>query len=322
MLTNSPVHAKAPASSAVLGKSGLVHGYINYPVGTRNVRQLARVWREIRRFRPQVLIYLAGARGGGAIKRDALFFKACGIPRIVGLPLGDRAEHLYSSELDIWERESTRLVRAIRELGECDTDDLRNWDLRLTEPEKRAAEAALAPAAGKRLLVCGPGTKMQAKDWGDENWRRLLTRLSAALPDHALALVGAKEDSQVSDYAAGGWRGPIMNLCGKLTPRETAAALRNAVLFLGPDSGPMHLAAAAGVPCAIAFAARTMPGIWYPAGRGNRVVYHRVDCMGCNIETCIEQKKKCLTSITVDEMLAAALEALSYGRKGQASQPI
>ena len=67
---------------------------------------------------------------------------------------------------------------------------------------------------------------------------------------------------------------------------------------------------------------RTMPGIWYPAAQGNRVVYHRVDCMGCNFETCVEQKKKCLTSITVNEMLAAALKALSYGRKGQASQPV
>jgi ADP-heptose:LPS heptosyltransferase len=322
MLTNLPVHAKAPALSAVLGDSGLVHEYINYPVGTRSVRQLARVWREIRGFRPQVLIYLAKARGGGAIKRDTLFFKACGIPRIVGLPLGDLAEPLYLPEFDVWERESARLLRTIRELGECDIDDLRNWDLRLTESEKRAADAALTPASGKRLLVCGPGTKMQAKDWGDENWRQLLTKLSAALPDYALALVGAKEDAQVSDYAAGEWRGPVMNLCGQLTPRETAAALRNAVLFLGPDSGPMHLAAVAGVPCAIAFAARTMPGIWYPAGKGNRVVYHRVNCMGCSIETCIEQKKKCLTSITVDEMLAAALEALSYGRKGQASQPV
>jgi ADP-heptose:LPS heptosyltransferase len=315
MLTNLPVHAKAPASSAVLGDSGLVHEYISYPVGTRSVGQLAKVWRETRRFRPQVLIYLAKERGGGAIKRDALFFKACGIPRIIGLPLGDLAEPLYLPELDIWERESARLVRAIRELGECDVDDLRNWDLRLTEQEKRTADAALAPAAGKRLLVCGPGTKMQAKDWGDENWRQLLTRLSAVLPDHALALVGAKEDSHVSDYAAGEWRGPVMNLCGQLTPRETAAALRNAVLFLGPDSGPMHMAAAAGIPCAIAFASRTMPGTWFPVGQGHRVVYHRVDCSGCNIPTCIEQKKKCLTSITVDEMLTAALEAWRYGMK-------
>ena len=44
MLTNFPVHAKAPAASAIIGESGLVHGYISYPVGTRNVLELTRLW--------------------------------------------------------------------------------------------------------------------------------------------------------------------------------------------------------------------------------------------------------------------------------------
>lgn len=105
------------------------------------------------------------------------------------------------------------------------------------------------------------------------------------------------------------WTGKVINLCGELAPRETAAVLRKAELFLGSDSGPMHLAAAAGVPCVIAFAARTRPGIWFPHGAANRVLYRNVDCAGCNLETCIEQKKKCLTSITVDDMLAASIEA-------------
>ena len=145
----------------------------------------------------------------------------------------------------------------------------------------------------------------------------MLARLSAALPGAALALVGAKEDAPVAEYAASGWQGTVLNLCGQLTPRETAAALSDAELFLGPDSGPMHLAAAMGVPCAIAFAARTKPGIWFPAGDRNRIVYHQTDCAGCNLETCIEQNRKCLTSISVDEMLAAALGAWSDGRKDQ-----
>lgn len=322
MLTNFPVHAKSPASAAVLGDSKLIDGYISYPVATRNYRQLARLWWEIRRFRPQVLVYLAASRGGRTLKRDILFFKLCGIRRIIGLPLDNLAKPLHSPSLGMWERESARLLRTLVELGECDIDDQRNWDLHLTTAEMNAADVALKPIAGKPLVVCGPGTKMQAKDWGEENWRQLLAQLSVALPDHGLALVGAKEDTDISDYAAHEWRGPAVNLCGCLTPRETAAALRNAVLFLGPDSGPMHLAAAVGVPCAIAFAARTAPGIWYPIGQGNRVVYHQVDCMGCNLETCTLQKKKCLTSITVDEMLAAALEAWNCGRKDRASQPV
>ena len=59
MLTNIPVHAKAPAASAIIGESGLVDGYMNYPVGTRSARTLTQLWWQIRRFRPQVLVYLA-----------------------------------------------------------------------------------------------------------------------------------------------------------------------------------------------------------------------------------------------------------------------
>lgn len=322
MLTNAPVHAKAPAASAVLDGTGLVDGYIRYPVGLRNVISLARLWWKIRRFRPQVLVYLAKSRGERTVRRDVWFFRLCGISRIIGLPLGDLAQPLYLPERGLWERESARLVRAIRELGECAAEASREWDLRLSETEKEAARRAMAATAGKPFVVCGPGTKMQAKDWGEENWRQLLEKLNAALPNHALALVGAKEDTQVSDRASRGWQGTVVNLCGLLTPRETAAAMQGAELFLGPDSGPMHLAATMGVPCAIAFAARTRPGIWFPAGQGNRIVYHDVDCAGCNLETCMEQKRRCLTSITVDEMLAAALEAWRYGRKERTPQAV
>jgi heptosyltransferase III len=316
LLTNTPVHAKAPAASAILESSNLVHGYISYPVGLRGVGPLAKLWWSLRKFHPQLVIYLADPRGTGSIRRDVWFFRMCGVSKVIGLPAGDRSEPLYFPEQGLWERESARLLRSIRELGGSSVEEP-NWDLHLTENEKNAARVALAPAAGAPLIVCGPGTKMQAKDWGQENWRQLLARLSAALPGAALALVGAKEDAPVAEYAASGWQGTVLNLCGQLTPRETAAALSDAELFLGPDSGPMHLAAAMGVPCAIAFAARTNPGIWFPAGDRNRIVYHQTDCAGCNLETCFEQNRKCLTSISVDEMLAAALEAWSDGRKDQ-----
>ncbi|HZD50399.1 MAG TPA: glycosyltransferase family 9 protein [Silvibacterium sp.] len=312
MLTNVPVHAKAPAASAIIGDSGLVDGYMSYPVGTRSARTLLQLWLQIRRFRPQVLIYLTKPRGELAVKRDARFFRLCGIRRIIGLPLGDLAEPIYFPDSDIWEHESARLLRTIRVLGSPDSQDLSYWDLRLTGAEKDKARQLLSPIAGRPFIACGPGTKMQAKDWGEENWRQLLARLGAALPDYALVLVGAKEDAQVSDYAAADWHGPVVNLCGQVTPRETAAALDGAELFLGPDSGPMHLAAAQGVPCAIAFASRDRKGYWFPIGGGHQVVYHTMECSLCKLEVCIEQKKKCLTSIGVDEMLQAALQAMKH----------
>jgi ADP-heptose:LPS heptosyltransferase len=52
-------------------------------------------------------------------------------------------------------------------------------------------------------------------------------------------MVGAKEDYGAARTAASEWSGNAVNLCGELSPRETAV-LRNAELFLDPDSGPMH----------------------------------------------------------------------------------
>jgi ADP-heptose:LPS heptosyltransferase len=95
-----------------------------------------------------------------------------------------------------------------------------------------------------------------------------------------------------------------INLCGKLTPRESAAVFAEARIFIGHDSGPMHLAAAVQTPCVAIFAARNKPRVWFPYGKQHRVVYHQVDCWGCGLETCVAERKKCILSITVAEVLA------------------
>ncbi|HTX39316.1 MAG TPA: glycosyltransferase family 9 protein [Bryobacteraceae bacterium] len=310
MLTNFPVHAKAPASASVLGESGLVHGYMRYTVGTRNPTELLRLSWRIRRFNPDVLVYLTPARGEQAVRRDALFFQFSGVRRIVGLPEGELASSRFDPATGLWEREAARLLRCIDSLGMMDLSDLASWDLRLTNAETRRADRMLAPVGGAPLIACGPGTKMQAKEWGRERWRELLAKLSRELPGHALVLVGAKEDAEVSEYAAGSWKGSVVNLCGQLTPRESAAVLRCAKLFLGADSGPMHLAAAYGVSCVIPFAALDLPGRWYPIGVQHRSIYHQVECAGCRLTTCIEKKKVCIESITVGEVFQAAMQVI------------
>lgn len=319
LLTNIPVHAKAPAAAAILDGSGLVHGYIDYPIATRNALSLARVWWKIARLQPDVAIYLTVSRGQQAIERDRKFFRLCGIPEIIGLPVGDRSANRYDPTSDKWESEASRLLRAVQELGSADVDDPQLWDLGLSAAEEQRAKELVGQSSAP-VIVCGPGTKMPAKDWGQENWRALLGRLGEVFPGYRLVLVGAKEDEPVADFSAAEWPGEVTNVCGKLTPRETAAVIRRSELFLGPDSGPMHLAAAYGVPCAIAFAARDLPGRWFPAGSMHRVVYHSVSCRNCGLETCTVNEKRCLTSITVDEMFAAAVEAWKNGREARSGQ--
>lgn len=321
LLTNIPIHAKAPAAAAVLGGSGLVHDYLTYRVGTRNPLELAGVWWAIRRFRPQAMVYLAEPRGEAAVLRDEKFFRLCGIRHIVGLPHGELATLRMDPDTGLYEQEAARLLRCVRALGEADVNDLSGWDLHLTPEERQKAEEVLAPIGSTPKIAFGPGTKMQSNDWGRENWRALLDKLAPAMAGRALVMVGAKEDAPTVEFAAANWQGPVLNVCGRLTPRETAAVLHGAELFLGPDSGPKHLAASQGVPCALVFGARNKAGQWYPPGRGHRVVRRTVDCAECRLEVCIEQKKKCLTSITPDDLYEAAIDVWNLSRERAAAGP-
>jgi ADP-heptose:LPS heptosyltransferase len=311
MLTNVPVNAKAPAAEEVLGSSGLVSRYLRYAVGTRSLLELAVLWWKLVRLRPEVLVYLGSARGVDAAKRDAAFFRLCGVKRMVGVPLTEAMQQNFygneSAEGDV-EPEAARLCRNIAELGEARLEDAASWDLHLTDAEHEAAARAIGELAlGQRPVAVSVGTKVQAKDWGKENWRALLAKMAEESPGRALLLVGSTGESEASEFAAEGWRqnggGAVVNLCGRLSPRESAAALARAEIFVGHDSGPMHLAAAVGKPCVAVFSARNIPRQWFPFGKQHRVLYHRVECAGCGLETCIVERKRCLMSIGVDEVM-------------------
>jgi len=308
LLTNFPVNAKAPSAAAILESTNLIHGYIRYAVGTRSPRELFALWWQLFRWRPQVLVYLGPTRGVEAAQRDAKFFRLCGIQRHIGLPLTeDMQQHRWDESQQALEPEASRLTRNLAELGDAHLGSPESWNLHLTDAEHARAKQVLSTTANRPIIAVSVGTKVQSKDWGKENWRALLKQLAIHYPDHALALAGAAEETEASEFAADGWRensrSPVVNLCGLLTPRESAAVFAQARVFVGHDSGPMHLAAAVQTPCVAIFAARNKPRVWFPFGKQHRVLYHQTDCWGCGLETCIVERKKCLTSITVDEVL-------------------
>ena len=316
LLTNFPVSSKAPAAAAVLGDTGIIHSYERYVVGTRSPVELLKLALRIRRFRPDVLVYLMPRRGIANAQRDAKFFRlACGIRTLIGVADTEDMQEFRVEPDGNLEPEAFRLARNLSALGDADVENPASWDMLLTPQEHAAAEAALAPVAAHRLIAVSVGTKVQSKDWGRDNWRALLARLAELYPQHGLVLAGAPEESEASEYAAEGWRstanaGPVINLCGKLTPRQSAAAFARSAVFVGHDSGPMHLAASVQTPCVAIFAARNIPRVWFPVGKSHHVLYHRTDCAGCGSETCIEQRRKCLLSITVGEVAHAVRAVL------------
>ena len=309
LLTNFPVHAKAPAAAAILGDSGLLHGYMRYTMATRRIGELLSLAWQIRRYRPDLMVYLMPVRPLKNVQRDRLFFRLAGVRRIVGILGDEQLKSRFDPVTGLYESEALRLTRVIAELGDAHPEEIANWDLRLNAAEREAAANALSGLAGKKLIACGPGTKMPAKDWGQDSWRALLSQLFARYPHHGLALIGSKEEAVISDFAAQHWTGPKVNLCG-LPPRETAALLEHVEVYLGPDAGQMHLAASVGVTCVIAFSARTLPGAWFPVGHQHQIVYHQTSCFGCRLANCIAEARRCLTSISVEEMATAVASVL------------
>jgi len=97
---------------------------------------------------------------------------------------------------------------------------------------------------------------------------------------------------------------------GALRVRDSAALLERCRLFIGNDTGTMHLAASSGVPCVALFSARDEPGKWEPMGERNVVLRKSVPCAGCMLTSCDERDRLCLRLIEVEEVIDAASSLL------------
>lgn len=312
LLTNKPVASKAAPIESVLPPHFFEH-VIDYPMGLRNPGKLLQVSNRIRAGRFDAVINLSAARGRLKAWRDTMFFRCSGVPRVIGSPIAPAdATVCLDKATGLFESETRRLLRRVRSLGSIELEAASSWDLALT-PEEHAAAARYVPADRPVLMIC-LGTKAPANDWEEHNWRALLTQLSKELPQWHLVLIGAPEEAQLAERCAAEWGGPKLNLCGRLAPRESAAALSRAKVFVGHDSGPMHLASAVGTPCVAIFSARNKPGQWFPARSGHKIFYHQTECFGCGLTVCTKEKKRCILSITPGEVAAAVL-SLARGRE-------
>lgn len=318
-LTNFPVTqtGKESSLSMILEGTDIVSDYIEYPVRTLGLRGLLQLCARIRQGKFDILIYLMPVRSLRQLIRDWLFFKLCGIPKLVGLKFLRHAQtRLYNTETVLWEHESHRLGRLISELGEIDYEDSAAWSLNLSPLEREAAGQAISELGIRPFFVLSMGAKADVKEWGEANWVELACRLTEKYPEHALVLIGSLDEYARCEKVARYWKAPTLNLCGTLPPRVSAAVLERSGLFIGHDSGPMHLAATVGTPVVAIFSARNKPGEWYPYGNQHQVLYHKTDCFGCGLVTCIVEKKKCINSITTDEVMDAITSALGVRETG------
>lgn len=285
LLTNVPVNAKAAPLEAILGGSGLVHGYMSYPVGTRSFAELSGLRTRLRRLGADTLVYLTPSRGLAGALRDQLYFRLCGFKHIVGTPLKQDLQRHRRGIDGMLERECERLARCLAPLGKIPLDDPASWDLRLSADEREAAASALGVAAQHPRIAINMGGKVAQNDWGESNWHALVTRLRVVCADHAIVIVGATEDDARAVRIGSLWPGPVANLCGRVSPRVSAAAMAGARVFVGHDSGPLHLAASVGLPCVGLYGDYHEPRKWHPHGDQHRILHEMKGVLAIDVET-------------------------------------
>jgi ADP-heptose:LPS heptosyltransferase len=312
LLTNSPLASKAAPVESVLGSDYFFQDVLNYPLRTRDPWILLKLLFAISRKKIDCAINLNAFRSDFSIFRDQAFFRMAGVKSFYGFKLSEKDKRPNpdprSGEV---EGEASRLARRVASISQVNLDDEQFWDLRLKTEEHREAESILAKVSNQdKLIALSIGTKVQSKDWGITNWVELSSRLSGRLRGWSPVFIGSSDESEQSEACLSLWGQRGLNLCGKSSPRVSAAILAKCKVFIGHDSGPMHLASCVGVPCVAIFSARNLPRQWFPRGNKNVILYNKTECAGCGLEVCISQQKKCLTTISVNQVEEAVLSQL------------
>lgn len=258
------------------------------------------------------------AAGSGAARRLALgartedeFFAVQ-----LRVALGVKAEGAFPEQVDAAAEPDWRRNFALVDALVGTTTERLAPTLRLPagDAAKRATDfLARHRLAGHRYVVCAAAgfANVPLKTWPAERFAAVLTHLRER---HGLpALLIGHESERVhleTVAAAAGGAVPVWLGCEGSLP-EMASLLANAALFVGNDTGAMHLAAALDVPVVAVFGGGTWPR-FVPAGRRSAAVVQPLPCFGCGWD-CAFGDAPCIGGITVANVTAAVDDILAQG---------
>ncbi|MBI5389577.1 glycosyltransferase family 9 protein [Candidatus Woesearchaeota archaeon] len=216
------------------------------------------------------------------------------------IPYNDR-QHVVLTYLDMlrpfWKKVSAPKQLVPVAFSKAD----RQWVQHLIEKEHLGRKTLIA--------VCpGAAESAHSRMWSSEKFAKVLDTLIDSY-DAAVLLVGGKDDDSIIREIMEKMEQPAYNLAGKTTLKQLAALLPHCRLMIANDTGPMHLAAAQGVPTIGLFCPNT-PVRFAPYGKGNLSIYKPMFLKPCinvhkgEIPTCRTHRH--MSQITVDDVIGAA----------------
>jgi len=216
--------------------------------------------------------------------RSFLLTKAIPVPKPGEIP---SHEKFYYSEL-------VRRAGFIERLTEVP------WiELKVSEHRRQAAEGFLvdngAKRGRKRIAVGAGASYGSAKCWPPERFAETLNNIGQT-GDTEVILFGTISEQGVSDAIAAGLKSKPIDLTGKTRIADLPALLSCCDLFIGNDSGAMHVAAAVGLPVVAVFGP-TDPDGTAPVTAKCTVVQEKPYCSPCFLRRC-PTDHRCMKSVT------------------------
>jgi heptosyltransferase-2 len=199
-------------------------------------------------------------------------------------------------------------------------------EIRLSDSDRTFADELFTQHGPRRVLVAiGIGGRAASRRWPLERYAETIARLNRDQPVQPVILCSDEEDAKASELSVM-LQVPPYILSG-VPLRAVCAVLEKCDLFLGNDTGTAHLAAAMDCPTLVIsrHPANGDPGhANSPARFGPRSARPRVlqplSGAGACLQFCRSKEAHCILQVTVDRVVAAALELLFERRKASADK--
>ena len=243
-------------------------------------------------------------------------FDSALVPWLAGIPvrLGKRSDGRgllltgrYSPDESAIGHEVDYYLDLVRHFGF--TGQATTPHLDTTAAEDRIATALLANhGIGEQTFVLGinPGATFgSAKRWYPERFAEVARRLAAEWQAR-IVIFGGSGETAIAASIEEHLFGDCLNLAGKTTVRDLMALIKRCNFFITNDSGPMHIAAAFGVPLVAIFGPTDHTGTAPYTDRA-MVVRKDVECAPCKLREC-PTDHRCMTAVTADDVVTAAIQ--------------
>lgn len=183
------------------------------------------------------------------------------------------------------------------------------------ESDRHWARHALAAVPAPRLFL-NMGARWQTKRWPPEHFAAVARRAVAEF-GVGLVAVGAPEDRPIVETFRGHLGEiPLLNLCGATSLPQLAALFSESDLVLSNDSGPLHLATAAGARVVGVYTC-TSPALNGPYGARATAVESQIWCAASYVTTC--SRLECFEELTPDRVWEAVAPLLAHADSRPAS---